>query len=96
VRLDDTSGGSGASFIIEWQAKSKVSPPLVEAVMISTGSGRNLSFVSRAIEMLPAKTKATIDAKPVESHSETAPVITPIEVDPANSQPSEATKPATP
>lgn len=54
VRLDDTSGGSGASFVVEWQGSKTVNPPLIEAIMISTGSGRNLSFVCRAVD-LPAK-----------------------------------------
>ncbi len=61
VRLDDTSGGSGASFIVEWQGAKAVNPPLIEAIMISTGSGRNLSFVCRAVEMQHAKPGA---AKP--------------------------------
>ncbi|MCC7529342.1 MAG: DUF3124 domain-containing protein [Candidatus Melainabacteria bacterium] len=65
VRLDDTSGGSGASFIVEWQGTKTVNPPLIEAIMISTGSGRNLSFVCRAVEMPPAKPGAArIEDKP--------------------------------
>ncbi len=65
VRLDDTSGGSGASFIVEWQGAMAVNPPLIEAIMISTGSGRNLSFVCRAVEMPPAKPgEARPEAKP--------------------------------
>lgn len=55
VRLDDTSGGSGASFLVEWQGADSVNPPLIEAIMISTGSGRNLSFVCRSVELPPAK-----------------------------------------
>lgn len=55
VRLDDTSGGSGASFVVEWQGEKEVNPPLIEAIMISTGSGRNLSFVCRAVDLPPAK-----------------------------------------
>lgn len=55
VRLDDTSGGSGASFLVEWQGANSVNPPLIEAIMISTGSGRNLSFVCRSVELPAAK-----------------------------------------
>lgn len=55
VRLDDTSGGSGASFIVQWQGIKTVNPPLIEAIMISTGSGRNLSFVCRAVALPPQK-----------------------------------------
>lgn len=96
VRLDDTSGGSGASFIIEWQAKSKVSPPLVEAVMISTGSGRNLSFVSRAVEMLPAKADSKPSATQPAAQTTGTHVITPIEANPTVSESSDQPKPASP
>lgn len=44
-----TQGGSGANFLVKWVADKKVSPPLTEAVMISAGASRNLSFVSRGI-----------------------------------------------
>jgi hypothetical protein len=43
----DTVGGSGANFLVKWQAKSKVNPPLIEGVMIGTRSGQGISFVSR-------------------------------------------------
>ena len=46
IQTDDVIGGSGASFIIEWFAEQKVSPPVVEAVMISTASAQGISFVS--------------------------------------------------
>jgi len=77
VRLDDTSGGSGASFTVDFQSAETLNPPLIEAVMISTGSGKNLSFVTRAIAIPPSKagsatTKDTTapDAKPaVESET---------------------------
>lgn len=44
-----TEGGSGANFLVKWVADKQVSPPLTEAVMISAGASRNLSFVSRGI-----------------------------------------------
>ncbi|MGD9235082.1 MAG: DUF3124 domain-containing protein [Desulfobacterales bacterium] len=43
----DTTGGSGANFLVKWQSPSKVNPPLIEAVMIGTRSGQGISFVSR-------------------------------------------------
>ncbi|MBD1892952.1 DUF3124 domain-containing protein [Coleofasciculus sp. FACHB-SPT9] len=46
VAADDTSGGSGANFIVEWVAQKTVSKPVIEAVMISTSSGQGISFVS--------------------------------------------------
>jgi len=46
VAEDDTSGGVGANFIVEWSAGIEVSAPVVEAVMISTASQQGISFVS--------------------------------------------------
>jgi hypothetical protein len=40
----DNRGGSGANFIVEWDAAQPVTPPLVESVMISTASAQGLSF----------------------------------------------------
>lgn len=44
----DRSGGVGANFIVTWQSESPVTPPVVEAVMISTHSGQGVSFTSPA------------------------------------------------
>ena len=46
VAADDTSGGVGANFIVEWSAGVEVTMPVVEAVMISTASQQGISFVS--------------------------------------------------
>ena len=43
----DTGGGSGANFLVKWQSKTKVNPPLIEGVMIGTRSGQGISFISR-------------------------------------------------
>jgi hypothetical protein len=43
----DTSGGSGANFIVKWQSETKVNPPIIESVMIGAQSGQGISFVSR-------------------------------------------------
>jgi hypothetical protein len=43
----DTSGGSGANFIIKWKSETMVNPPIIESVMIGTKSGQGISFVSR-------------------------------------------------
>jgi hypothetical protein len=45
VEERDTSGGSGANFIVEWMAAERVNEPVVEAVMISSGT-QGISFVS--------------------------------------------------
>lgn len=46
VAADDTSGGAGANFIVEWVAEKKVSEPAIEAVMINTSSSQGISFIS--------------------------------------------------
>ncbi|MGD9056410.1 MAG: DUF3124 domain-containing protein [Desulfobacterales bacterium] len=43
----DTTGGSGANFLVKWKAAAKINPPLIEGVMIGTRSGQGISFVSR-------------------------------------------------
>ena len=43
----DKAGGSGAKFIVKWKSNEKVTPPIIEAVMIGTRSGQGISFVSR-------------------------------------------------
>ena len=47
VGRDDTSGGSGANFVVEWRSKVPVSEPIVEAVMVATSSQQALAFVRR-------------------------------------------------
>lgn len=47
IAANDTSGGSGANFIVEWVAQTIVDEPIVEAVMISTSSTQGISFISR-------------------------------------------------
>ncbi|MFZ5758376.1 MAG: DUF3124 domain-containing protein [Thermodesulfobacteriota bacterium] len=44
----DKSGGSGANFLVEWQAAQPVNPLLVEAVMIGAEGQQGISFTSRA------------------------------------------------
>lgn len=46
VDRDDTTGGVGASFVIEWVSQSKVSDPVVEAIMINTAGNQGLSLIS--------------------------------------------------
>ena len=47
VRESDTSGGSGANFIVKWYSDTAVSPPVIESVMIGTQSQQGISFTSR-------------------------------------------------
>ncbi|MDZ7958153.1 MAG: DUF3124 domain-containing protein [Aulosira sp. DedQUE10] len=46
VNRTDTSGGSGANFIVEWVSQTVISEPIVEAVMIATEFQQGISFVS--------------------------------------------------
>ncbi|MBD2437699.1 DUF3124 domain-containing protein [Nostoc sp. FACHB-110] len=46
VTRDDTSGGVGANFIVEWVAAQAISEPIIEAVMIGTDFQQGISFIS--------------------------------------------------
>ncbi|MDZ8083466.1 MAG: DUF3124 domain-containing protein [Nostoc sp. DcaGUA01] len=46
INRNDTSGGLGANFIVEWVARTQISEPIVEAVMIGTDFQQGISFTS--------------------------------------------------
>jgi hypothetical protein len=46
VEGQDTTGGWGANFIVEWGAETPVYEPVIEAVMISSGSTQGFSITS--------------------------------------------------
>ncbi|MFC1835712.1 DUF3124 domain-containing protein [Thermodesulfobacteriota bacterium] len=46
VKASDTTGGSGANFIVTWHSRTEVDVPIVEAVHVSTASGQGISFVT--------------------------------------------------
>lgn len=46
VDQEDTSGGAGASFIVEWVTQKPVSDPVIEAVMINASGNQGVSLVS--------------------------------------------------
>lgn len=48
VPRSDSSGGSGANFIIDWVADKPVNPPLVEALHADIREARTLLFVTTA------------------------------------------------
>lgn len=48
VERNDMSGGSGANFIVVWQADQPVNPPLVEALHADITGNRTLSFITSA------------------------------------------------
>jgi len=43
----DNTGGSGANFIVHWEAEQPTNPPIIETVMIGTQSQLGISFTSR-------------------------------------------------
>ncbi len=48
VPRTDSSGGSGANFIIEWTAEKAINPPIVEALHADIREARTLLFVTTA------------------------------------------------
>ncbi len=42
----DTTGGSGANFLVEWVAEKQVNEPIVEAVMVGISGSQALAFSS--------------------------------------------------
>ncbi|MEA2059835.1 MAG: DUF3124 domain-containing protein [Thermodesulfobacteriota bacterium] len=47
VRESDKSGGSGASFIVEWRSEKSVTSPVIETIMIGAQTQQGISFTSR-------------------------------------------------
>jgi hypothetical protein len=48
VPRSDSSGGSGANFIIDWSAEKPINPPIVEALHADIREARTLIFVTTA------------------------------------------------
>jgi hypothetical protein len=57
VRESESKGGSGAKFLVEWEAKSAVIEPIIESVMIGTKMQQGISFIStgRVIKGSPSR-----------------------------------------
>lgn len=49
VELHDDSGGSGANFLIRWEAEAAVNPPLVEALHANMDSGKAVILTTEAV-----------------------------------------------
>lgn len=47
VKESDTKGGSGANFLVQWQAETEVNEPIMEGVMIGAAGQQGISFTSR-------------------------------------------------
>ena len=50
----DKSGGSGANFIVQWQAGKPVNAPIIESIMIGAKTQQGISFTSRGQPILPS------------------------------------------
>lgn len=48
---EDTTGGTGANFIVRWSSPKEVNAPIIESVMIGMKSGQGISFVSSGQEI---------------------------------------------
>ena len=55
VAQSDKAGGSGANFIVEWQADQAVNLPIIESIMIGTQSQQGISFTSRGQAITPSR-----------------------------------------
>lgn len=51
VERRDSSGGSGANFIVEWRSDRQVNQPLVEAVMVGTVGAQAICFARPGINI---------------------------------------------
>ena len=51
VAESEKHGGAGAKFLVTWTARTPVTPPHVEAVMIGSGGQQGISFTSQAIPL---------------------------------------------
>ena len=55
VEKRDTRGGSGANFIVVWDAEEPVYEPLVEAIMVGFSEGNSISFTSPGRALIKRK-----------------------------------------
>lgn len=51
INRKDTTGGSGANFIFDWQMRNKSAEPLFESVMIWTTGTQGISFLSKGVSL---------------------------------------------
>lgn len=51
VELNDASGGSGANFLIRWEADQAINPPLVEGLHANMDGGKAVIFMTQAVPL---------------------------------------------
>lgn len=47
VEESESKGGSGAKFLVTWDATTAISEPIIESIMIGTKMQQGISFISR-------------------------------------------------
>lgn len=51
VELNDASGGSGANFVVKWEAEQPVNPPLVESLHVNMDGGKAVIFMTQSVPL---------------------------------------------
>jgi hypothetical protein len=49
VDMNDASGGSGANFVVKWDADQAVNPPLIEGLHVNMDGGKAVVFTTQAV-----------------------------------------------
>ncbi|MGE5471508.1 MAG: DUF3124 domain-containing protein [Bacteroidota bacterium] len=52
VELNDASGGSGANFVVKWEAETPINPPLVEALHANMDGGKAVIFMTQSVPLV--------------------------------------------
>lgn len=52
VELNDASGGSGANFIVKWDAEQPLNPPLVESLHVNMDGGKAVIFMTQSVPII--------------------------------------------
>ncbi len=60
VELNDASGGSGANFVVKWDAEAPINPPLIEALHANMDGGKAVIFMTQSV---PINDPATLPAR---------------------------------
>ncbi len=47
VEESESKGGSGAKFLVSWDAETAITEPIIESIMIGTKMQQGISFISR-------------------------------------------------
>ena len=51
----DSLGGDGANFVINWRGEDSDAEPLIEAVMLGSEEGKQISLITRGRSVTPSK-----------------------------------------